>query len=124
RYLQQYWAEGFPPGPLWTGRGLTWLLQRPGAVFGGDWQRMGGLHYPFSFAYGLLAVAGFAVFWRRSRAVAALLLGPALLTVAAAVAHRYPFVGRLTLFLTPVAVLAAAAAADLIASWLGSQAPA
>ena len=124
RYLQEYWAEGFPPGPLWTGRGLTWLLQRPSAVFGGEWQRMGGLHYPFPSAYGLLAIAGFAVFWRRRRAMAVLLLGPVLLTVGAAVAHRYPVEGRLTLFLTPVVLLAAAAAADAIASWLGSPAPA
>ena len=49
-----------------------------------------------------------AVFWKKRPGAAPLLVGPALVTLAAAAAHRYPFSGRAILFLTPVGLLAAA----------------
>ena len=65
-----------------------------------------------------LVLLGFAVLWRKRPQEAPLLVGPAAVALAAAAAHRYPFSGRAVLFLTPVALLAVADAAETIVAGL------
>jgi hypothetical protein len=64
-----------------------------------------------------VAVAG-VLLWLRDRRMAALLIGPVLVTLFAAAAHLYPFSGRAILFLAPAAILAIAEAADRIVDGL------
>jgi len=66
----------------------------------------------------VLVAVGAAVLWIKRPAVAPLLIGPVAVALAAAAAHRYPFSGRAIFFLTPVALLAVADAADSIVSGL------
>ena len=66
----------------------------------------------------VLVVLGSLVLWLKRPAVAPLLIGPVAVTLAAAAAHRYPFTGRAIFFLTPVALLAAADAADSLVGGL------
>ena len=79
-----------------------------------------------------IAVAG-ALLWLRDRRAATLLLGPVLVTLAAAAAHLYPFAGRAILFLAPAAILAIGEAGSWIVEglarlriprWLGAAIPA
>lgn len=89
--MRAYWAEAFPPVgspgdlPAWlvrthAGRFLAY-------PFGGD---RGGSAVPLA-----LAVLGAAVIWRRGdRAALAVLLGPFLVTLAAAAAGRHPYGGH------------------------------
>ena len=79
-----------------------------------------------------VAVAA-ALLWLRDRRCAVLLLGPVLVTLAAAAAHLYPFSGRAILFLAPAAILAIAEAGGWIVDglarlrvprWLGAAIPA
>jgi hypothetical protein len=61
-----------------------------------------------------VALLGVIALWRRSRPAALLLVGPFVVTMAAAVAHQYPFRGRLIVWLVPSALIAAAAGAEWI----------
>jgi hypothetical protein len=65
-----------------------------------------------------LVLLGSAVLWIKRPRAAPLLVGPATVALAAAAAHRYPFSGRAILFLTPVALLAAADAAESLVAGL------
>ncbi len=115
-YLDWYWIGGFmplPPGTLddafWVWHRLTWLF----GTFGTGLRRTnGGLGYPWSPFFVLLAVIGFVALWRRQRETALILLGPVVVTLMAAALHAYPFTGRLLSFLLPVFLLATAAGAD------------
>ncbi len=60
---------------------------------------------PVVLAVVLLACA---VLWAKRRDLAPVLVGPAVVTLAAAALHLYPFSGRAILFLTPVALIAGA----------------
>ncbi len=66
----------------------------------------------------LLVLLGCAMLWMKRPRAAPLLLGPVAVALAAAAAHLYPFSGRAILFLTPVALLAAADAVDSIVTGL------
>ncbi len=59
-----------------------------------------------------------AVLWKKRPDAAPLLVGPALVTLAAAAAHLYPFSGRAILFLTPTGLLAAADAVESLVEGL------
>jgi hypothetical protein len=55
-----------------------------------------------------VVVLACAVLWAKRRDVAPVLVGPAVVALAAAAFHQYPFSGRAILFLTPVALIAGA----------------
>ena len=115
-YLDWYWSGGFMPVPprtfddaLWIWQRLTWLF----GTFATTLVRTnGGLGYPWSPLFVLLAVTGVVTLWRRQRETALILLGPVLVTLMAAALHLYPFTGRALSFLLPVFLLATAAGAD------------
>ena len=67
-------------------------------------------------AAGLACLAGFIGFWRRSRWLALMLLGPVVLAVlGGAAAHTYPLFGRYALFYAPVLFLFVGAGVDQLA---------
>jgi hypothetical protein len=78
------------------------------------------LRYRWPVVFALLAAAGIVVLWKRSRLVAWVLCGPAIVALIAAIAQQYPFRGRLAFWLLPAAVLALAATA----AWIHAQASA
>jgi MprA protease rhombosortase-interaction domain-containing protein len=98
--LFQYWrnAHGFPLAGQrrqWVGDALRGFLHTPA-----------GLSPPLWLAVLLLA-AGLVTYAVRRPAVPVALAVPAVLLVAAAVAQRYPFAGRLTMGLVPLALVTA-----------------
>jgi len=123
-YLDWYWSGGLMPFPpanfddaLWLWRRLTW----PFGTFATELRRSnGGLGYPWSSLFVLLAIAGIVGLWRRERGTALILLGPVLATATGAALHVYPFTGRAISFLLPVFLLATAAGADhVLTNWPG-----
>lgn len=107
--LQEFWVGGFMP-PLTAGLQVPlWFWQKFGALT--------GFTLGLSVGIGSLAlVAGMVVFFRRDRAALAVLVGPMLLMLLAALLRRYPFADRLLLFTTPlVAILVAAGIESLMA---------
>jgi hypothetical protein len=110
-----YWKDGFPPVPLEPRGTVHWLWDRTTlSVF--DVQ---GFAYPESAVYVVLAAIGFVGLVRKRRDYAALLFAPGFVALAAALAHQYPYEGRLTLFLEPSLVLVIVAAASLLGSLAG-----
>ena len=112
-YLDGSWQAGFMPWPprtaadaLWTWEHFTWVF---GKFITGLRRTNGGLGYPWSEVFVLLAAAGVLAFWRRQRDTALMLLGPVLVLLLAAALHVYPFTGRVVSFLLPVLLLATAA---------------
>jgi hypothetical protein len=111
-FMQNFWRQrgGFFPWPLAKPGDALWLWDRAVELFG---QPM-VLNYRWPALYVALAIAGLALLWRRNRYGALVLLGPLAVTVAAAVAHQYPFRTRLVLFLVPGLLLAVGEAAEWI----------
>jgi hypothetical protein len=72
------------------------------------------LRYRWPIVFTLLAATGIVFVWERNRVAAWLLCGPPMVALAAAIAHQYPFRGRLAFWLLPAAVLALAASGDWI----------
>lgn len=70
----------------------------------------------FPFLCGALSLMGAAALWKTRRTVFALLLGPVLATLIASAVHRYPFFGRMILFLAPVFILFLAAGVEVLCS--------
>ena len=106
-FMQTFWAGGFLPLPLRVGTAGPWVLERLPTLFADPWT----LRYSFGWAFALLALIGVIALWRQRRDAALMLAAPFLLTLAAAIAQQYPFRSRLTVFLIPSALLAAAAGA-------------
>jgi hypothetical protein len=121
-YLDWYWGGGLMPVPpktlddaLWLWRQCTWLF----GTFATEARRMnGGLGYPWSPLFVVLAGAGAVRLWRRRPDAALILLGPVLATLLGSTLHVYPFTGRALCFLLPIFLLAAAAGVDqVLARW-------
>jgi hypothetical protein len=74
----------------------------------------GGLGYPWSPLFVVLAGVCVVGLWRRRRDVALIVLGPVMATFLGAALHVYPFTGRALCFLLPVFLLATAAGADYV----------
>jgi hypothetical protein len=103
-----FWSRAFWPLPPRTFEEFYWLPKVFGAVFGdpvGFVFRGLGI---FCFLVGCLAVGS------PKRGVRALLLSPMLVTLIASGLKRYPFSGRLLLFLVPSILLLVAAGANAI----------
>lgn len=108
QYMHAFWAGGFPPGSFAGAFAAAWPWQNVRLLFGFGAQA--SLAYPFAPAYATLATIGCGVLWVRQRRTAAILIGPIIATLGAAVVGQYPFMDRLILFLVPALILAIAAA--------------
>ena len=108
-FMHWFWRTrlGFLPLPTSAAGFALWTRDRFTQFFDG----MSG--YPLPIVYTVLMLAGFVALWRK-RDVALIVLGPILVTFAAAVAQEYPFRLRVVLFLLPSCLLAAAAAVGWI----------
>ncbi len=116
-YLLGYWADSFMPLPPTTPGDVGWILDHyfgffayPGGVGGGEFKVSG--------IAALLCLVGVVAFWRDRWQVAVALVVPALLVLGASGLHKYPFAGRLLLFLVPLMLLAVARGASAIVSAL------
>ncbi|WP_439626747.1 hypothetical protein [Gemmata sp.] len=122
RYLLDYWAGHFLPLPP-TGPGdAVWLVDHVVDFFiypGG----LGGSEFTLGGLAALLGLAGVVDLARRRRPVAVALVLPAVLALAASGAQKYPFAGRLLLFLVPLALLAVAQGACRVAAGLRAVHP-
>lgn len=103
-YLTGYWADHFVPRTVGA---ASWLADHAIALFeqpGG----FGGPAVPLAAFAALLALVGLVEFARANRWLACALAGPVLFLLFAAALQKYPFGGRLALFVVPCAVLLAA----------------
>jgi hypothetical protein len=103
-YLTGYWADHFVPRTLgaasWLADHLIALFEMPGGF--------GAPAVPLAALAALAALVGLVEFARANRWLAVALVGPVLFLLAAAALQKYPFGGRLALFVVPFAVLLAA----------------
>jgi CDP-diglyceride synthetase len=98
--LSDYWFEAFAPMPPSSFSDLRWYIERPVAVFG---SRVAGITLP---GLGLfLALVGGDAMARNRPLRLSLLVAPFFMAVAASALGRYPFEGRLLLFLAPSALM-------------------
>jgi hypothetical protein len=104
-YLADYWADFFMPRSLGAG---PWLVERWVDFFrsaGG----FGGEMLPAAGLAAVAAVVGVVMLWRDGRRAEVLVsAGVFAVTLFASLLGKYPFNGRVLLFLTPVGVLMAA----------------
>jgi hypothetical protein len=96
--LLDFWRQSFPPSPLWSWCAMRWLSDRVFSSF----REVVGIMPPLGAG---LSLAGVWAMGRRSREILALLIAPILVALLAAALHKYPFGGRLLLFLAPTVAL-------------------
>lgn len=113
-YMLTFWEDGFPPLSAMRALEVAWPWPNIQRLFAGGADAQAGMGYPFPRLYAVLAGAGYVVLWYRQKELALALVGPAALTLAAAIARQYPFSDRLILFLVPSLLLAIGAAIDLL----------
>ncbi|HEY2909941.1 MAG TPA: hypothetical protein VGI99_06830, partial [Gemmataceae bacterium] len=100
----------------------AWLLDHffaPFAYPGG----MGGTEIRAGGIAAVFFLIGMASQWRRNWRVAIALIIPGLLALVASGLHKYPFAGRLLLFLTPIMVLGVAEGAYRVVAALARPLP-
>ena len=109
QYLMNYWTEYFAPVPPhnfeqagWYVRAVTGMFEGPAGMTLADVS----VAMPAALLFGL----GFTWLWRRLPVAAACLLAPLVMTMAASMLRRYPFGGRLLLFVVPLLHLGLGAA--------------
>ena len=107
--LLHYWAPAFPSLTWKNGFGAAFLLAQLRGFWGGT-----GMRYVWPALFVVLTLLGFAALWRVRSRFALILLGPIAITFGASAVRLYPFDSRLTLFLGPALVLAAAAGSTLV----------
>ena len=98
-FMTWFWREGFMPWPPRTPGDLLWPLGAVRGVFDEL------LDFPWPTLYVALALIGGVSLTRRRRAEATLLLLPLCLTLAASMAHQFPFRVRVVLFVVPTLLL-------------------
>lgn len=98
QYLLDFWRESFWPLAL-RFSALTWPLYRFIRIL----ETPGGLSFPGLAA--LLVLLGCVSLWARNRRSLFLWLGPMLLALLASGFQKYPFAGRLMLFVVPGVLL-------------------
>jgi hypothetical protein len=109
-FMDDFWAGGFFPRTLRVTEAPGWFWERLSSIFSDP----SLLRYRWPAVFLFVALVGVIALWQRSRPGALLLVGPFVVTMAAAVAHQYPFRGRLIVWLVPSALIAAAAGAEWI----------
>jgi hypothetical protein len=111
-YLQDYWAGYFLPWPTRPAEAF-WIFEKLGQF----------LAYPggFAAAAGVPVIVGLIGLRKRNHAVAwgIALVGPCVLVLAASAFRKYPFCGRLLIFLVPALLLLVAAGAVELADMVG-----
>jgi hypothetical protein len=122
QFLLDYWAGHFLPLPPKELGDLAWLADHffgpigyPGGL-GGSEVKAGGIA-------AVLFIVGVAGFWRERWPLAVALVVPALLALLASGVHKYPFAGRLLLFLVPLLLLGVARGAWAVACALRPTQP-
>ncbi|NJO10113.1 MAG: hypothetical protein HC873_11180 [Leptolyngbyaceae cyanobacterium SL_1_1] len=95
--LVNSWGERYPES--WFD--IVWVLDALGQFF---YRPLGFLGFTDAIAM-VVFVCGCVCLYRRDREQLALLNAPLLITLAASYLHKYPFRGRLVLFLAPFALL-------------------
>lgn len=122
QYLLDYWTGHFLPLPPRSPGDFAWLMDHffapftyPGGL-GGTEIRAGGIA-------AVLWIVGVRAMWRENRTVAAAVVLPAAFALLASGLHKYPFAGRLLLFLVPLMLLGVARGAAAVVSALRSPQP-
>ena len=110
QFMNEFWAGAFFPLPFDWRSAATWIGQRFTELFSDATL----LHYRWPAAFVLLAMIGIIVIWRHNRMAALVLCGPPLVALGAAIAHQYPWRGRLAFWMLPAAVIAVAAGTEWI----------
>lgn len=113
RYLARFWGFAFPPWPPSAGT-ARWLLRRGSELF----QEFAGLSPP-ALAAALFGLGLWAAARRRQWALW-YLIAPAALVLVASIPGKYPFFGRLLLFLVPGIIIAVARGVELLWQWRGA----
>lgn len=108
--LLSYWNANFMPLPPRSVADLKWFADS----FFGFFNSSAGLK--FSGLAALVFVVGSISMFRKSAERVFLLLSPAIITLLASGLHKYPFGGRLALFLVPSVLLLMADGVDAICS--------
>jgi len=114
-HLLEFWGNSFMPLPPWQNWGwfvntFRYVLHNPIGI--------SNLYLAYLAAI-LLGVGGVSLCLRRWQ-LALMLLLPILLTLIASALHKYPFSGRLLLFLVPIVLLILAEGIGRVESLLGS----
>jgi hypothetical protein len=109
-FMDDFWGQGFLPLPMKSFSDLRWFWDQPLSMFTDPTL----LRYPWPALMLVVAAVGLVALCRRRRHVALILIGPIVVAVFAAVAHQYPFRGRLMFYLVPVLFVAIAAGAEWI----------
>ena len=115
--LLNYWRDSFPPHPLASLRGFHWLADAARKLF----DEPAGL---VDFLGLALFVAGSLALIRRDRKLAGFLLIPIGITFLASLLARYPFGGRLLLFLVPILLMVIAEGVVWLSARFGRWSPA
>jgi hypothetical protein len=113
RVLWRFWEIAFVPRPIFSMDALEWLGGRLAFLFANPLDTWTPLGYGASIVVPIvLAVLGVFTLARRRPAAALDLIGPIAAALAAAASRRYPFHGRLLLFLVPCLLMLIAAGAS------------
>ncbi len=108
-YLRVFWQDGFMPAlSPHGGNNVLWLWNKFYDLFASD------ASYASAIVYMGLTALGTWSFWRRRREIALITLAPVAGTLVAAVAHQYPFSGRLIMFLIPSLLIVSAEGAECV----------
>ena len=108
RELLDYWKDSFMPLPPHSLTDFKWFVDS----FFGFFNTSAGLKF-IGLAALVSIIGGISIF-RKSTERGFLLVAPAIFTLVASGLHKYPFGGRLTLFLVPAALLLMAEGAELL----------
>lgn len=109
-FMYDFWKPGFFPWPMKSPLDVLWFWGPAVTLFNDPTL----LRYRWPVLFLIVAAVGTVALWRDRRDVALLLLGPVAVALLAAVAHQYPFRGRLILYLLPGLLLAIAAGAERV----------
>jgi hypothetical protein len=112
--LHAYWVSAYMPYD-WSA--VAWLGQALRGIFA-DY---GTMWMPLADVAMLAAAGGMIWLWLRDRQVLTLLVLPVAFAIAASALHRFPFSGRLILFVVPLAILLTGAGVQALLDSLKSS---
>ncbi|MDB5307648.1 MAG: hypothetical protein JWO38_1850 [Gemmataceae bacterium] len=122
QYLLDYWDGHFLPLPPKSPGDLAWLADHYFSPFGYP-GGLGGTEIRAGGIAGVLFVVGVWGMWKERWVVAAAVVLPAAFALLASGLHKYPFAGRLLLFLVPLMMLGVARGAWAVGAALRGTQP-